>query len=79
MSEPTYRGDHITKPNQQIDLTDLTQEREQDNADTRTRESADCEDDSHLEIDIAPARMGQDTRDRGGNDLVGFGGNGHSR
>ena len=63
---------YITKAHKQIDLTNFPQKGKQHDAHAGTGEAANGENDTHLEIDIAPTGVCQNTGDRGCNDLIGL-------
>ena len=70
---------HIGQFDDEIDLADRPQDGEQPNAKARAQESADQQDGSHLEVDVAAPPMGEHAGDRRGDDLIGLGADGDRR
>ena len=79
--QPAHRAEkHDVEPgDQKIDLADLPQRREHPNPDAGTDEAAGNQNCPHLEIDVAPPRVGQHAGDRCCDDLVGLGADRHRR
>ena len=71
--------DDVGERHHQVDLADLAQRLEEEDAGGRAGRAADQHDAAHLEVHGAPAPMRDAARDRGGDDLVGLGGDRHGR
>src|SRR5215472_1748176 len=69
---------HVTDRDRQLDLTQSFEQREDPHPEKRAGKAADEQNVAHLEIDIAPAPMGEHARHRGSHQLVGGGGDGDS-
>src|SRR5215472_9977133 len=69
---------HVTDRDRQLDLTQSFEQREDPHPEKRAGKAANEQNVAHLEIDIAPAPMGEHARHRGSHQLVGGGGDGDS-
>ena len=71
--------DDVAERHEQIDLADGAQRGEDLDADRRADEATQQQDETHLEVDRAPAPMRQHAREGRGDDLVRLGRHGHRR
>jgi hypothetical protein len=70
---------HVAHRDQQLDLAQAAQHGEDLNADCRPDQAAGQQNAAHLEIDRPASPMGQNARERRGDDLIRLGCDGHRR